>query len=99
MSETMTRRRMLARLGLAGLSLAILSACSPGPVQVSRSMSDPSNPSAPEGAAPASDHDHGAHASDGGTEGVVYTCPMHPEVMSNAPGVCPKCNMKLVPKK
>ena len=25
-----------------------------------------------------------------------YTCPMHPEVISNEPGVCPKCNMNLV---
>lgn len=28
----------------------------------------------------------------------VYACPMHPEVNSGAPGVCPKCNMKLAPK-
>lgn len=28
----------------------------------------------------------------------VYTCPMHPEVVSNEPGNCPKCGMKLVPK-
>jgi uncharacterized protein with PIN domain len=25
-----------------------------------------------------------------------YTCPMHPEVMSNKPGKCPKCGMTLV---
>lgn len=25
-----------------------------------------------------------------------YTCPMHPEAISNEPGVCPKCNMNLV---
>ena len=30
--------------------------------------------------------------------GVVYTCPHHPEVTSNQPGVCPKCDMKLQPK-
>lgn len=30
---------------------------------------------------------------------VVYTCPMHPEVTSNKPGKCPKCNMDLVVKK
>ena len=29
---------------------------------------------------------------------VMYTCPMHPEVMQNGPGNCPKCGMKLVPK-
>jgi len=28
-----------------------------------------------------------------------YTCPMHPEVVMNHPGNCPKCGMKLVPKK
>jgi hypothetical protein len=30
---------------------------------------------------------------------VVYTCPMHPEVISNKPGKCPKCGMDLVIKK
>jgi hypothetical protein len=28
-----------------------------------------------------------------------YTCPMHPEVITDHPGNCPKCGMKLVPKK
>ena len=26
-----------------------------------------------------------------------YTCPMHPEVISDEPGACPKCGMTLVP--
>jgi FtsP/CotA-like multicopper oxidase with cupredoxin domain len=32
------------------------------------------------------------------TEGVAvaYTCPMHPEVISDEPGKCPKCGMKLL---
>lgn len=30
---------------------------------------------------------------------VVYTCPMHPEVHQEKPGICPKCQMKLEPKK
>jgi hypothetical protein len=25
-----------------------------------------------------------------------YTCPMHPEVIANKPGKCPKCGMTLV---
>jgi FtsP/CotA-like multicopper oxidase with cupredoxin domain len=28
---------------------------------------------------------------------VVYTCPMHPAVVSEAPGHCPDCGMKLLP--
>jgi hypothetical protein len=27
-----------------------------------------------------------------------YTCPMHPELVKDAPGDCPKCGMKLVKK-
>ncbi len=27
-----------------------------------------------------------------------YTCPMHPEVISSKPGICPKCGMALEPK-
>jgi hypothetical protein len=30
---------------------------------------------------------------------VKYTCPMHAEILENAPGVCPKCGMELVEKK
>mgnify|MGYP001601122969 CR=1 FL=1 len=32
-------------------------------------------------------------------EKTVYTCPMHPEVIKNAPGKCPGCGMDLIPKK
>jgi hypothetical protein len=28
-----------------------------------------------------------------------YTCPMHPEVVADQPGKCPKCGMNLVVKK
>src|SRR3989338_2535072 len=29
----------------------------------------------------------------------VYTCPMHPEVRQDKPGMCPECGMNLVPGK
>jgi hypothetical protein len=85
--------------------------CSPAPAPVSTSQRDPSNPVAPEGTTPpiaplvaaAPPPGHGAHAkdppADAGASSAVYVCPMHPEVTSSAPGVCPKCNMKLVLKK
>ena len=38
-----------------------------------------------------------AEASVGG-QAEEYTCPMHPEVVKDAPGSCPKCGMDLVPK-
>ncbi len=30
------------------------------------------------------------------SEEALYTCPMHPEVISDKPGKCPKCGMNLV---
>lgn len=30
---------------------------------------------------------------------VKYTCTMHPEVISDTPGHCPKCGMEMVPIK
>jgi len=32
-------------------------------------------------------------------EAKKYTCPMHPEVITDKPGKCPKCGMTLVPVK
>src|SRR5215207_7497214 len=32
------------------------------------------------------------------TSGTEYTCPMHPEVVRNAPGFCPICGMALEPR-
>ncbi len=33
-----------------------------------------------------------------GKNSIRYTCPMHPEIVKNKPGVCPKCGMELVEK-
>jgi len=40
-----------------------------------------------------------AAGADAGMQAMTYVCPMHPEVTSTSRGNCPKCNMKLVPKK
>lgn len=32
------------------------------------------------------------------TAKTIYTCPMHPEVISDQPGKCPTCGMDLEPK-
>lgn len=40
---------------------------------------------------------HEGHSGHAG-QAVQYTCPMHPEVVQNEPGRCPKCGMTLVPR-
>jgi len=41
---------------------------------------------------------HGKSAAAGAAPpGTVYTCPMHPEILRDAPGDCPICGMALVP--
>ena len=30
--------------------------------------------------------------------GTLYTCPMHPEIVQQGPGICPICGMALEPK-
>jgi hypothetical protein len=53
------------------------------------------------GARAAAEHEDHAHdAPAGAAQGGAadYTCPMHPEVVSDGPGRCPKCGMALVEK-
>src|SRR5207249_6110109 len=44
-----------------------------------------------------SDHDHDYEQEQEKRQ--KYTCTMHPEVVTDHPGDCPKCGMKLVPVK
>ena len=52
---------------------------------------------------PAHNHTHDSpHMEKGKKEDAVpkgdtYTCPMHPEIKSKEPGICPKCGMDLIP--
>ena len=39
----------------------------------------------------------GSSAAEAAAPGTKYTCPMHPEVVNDAPGACPKCGMALEP--
>ena len=48
----------------------------------------------PVAAAPGS---HGLAAPTPGSDNVIYTCPMHPEVRNVGPGSCPICGMALEP--
>ena len=51
----------------------------------------------------AMDHQHGHHghahaaAQAPARAGAKYTCPMHPQIVRDAPGSCPLCGMALVP--
>jgi hypothetical protein len=92
---------------IAALLAAPLAACASEP-QPRPATLDPSNPSAAEAprldvsalnqpSAPAAPPAP-APAASPAPAATVYTCPMHPEVISDKPGKCPKCGMKLVPK-
>src|SRR5512138_2717016 len=37
------------------------------------------------------------HAAEPAPPGTTYTCPMHPEILQDHPGTCPKCGMALEP--
>ena len=49
-------------------------------------------------AAPGHEHGQAASAPAAPADTALYTCPMHPEVVSKEPSRCPTCQMKLVPK-
>jgi P-type Cu+ transporter len=44
-----------------------------------------------------SHHQHHAPAAAPAKPGAQYTCPMHPQIVRDAPGSCPICGMALVP--
>jgi len=44
-------------------------------------------------------HESRAHDLNLPEAQTIYTCPMHPEVKRDKPGMCPECGMNLVPEK
>lgn len=36
------------------------------------------------------------HQYNSASTSIIYTCPMHPEIQQDKPGICPKCGMALV---
>lgn len=93
---------------VAYVATLVLSACASDPQPLPPQL-DPSNPDAPEAAAPhrsttleprtadKAPRAQTATAAAAGAEPTVYACPMHPEVRSDEPGKCPKCGMALEP--
>lgn len=105
---------MAIRHSLLVAGLMLQAGCSDGALPPAHSADDPSNPSAPEvpfmpgepapPAAPvapastAAPHHHGAMDAPPVVGSGLYVCPMHADVVRDAPGTCPRCGMTLVPK-
>src|SRR5687767_7978408 len=43
-------------------------------------------------------HERPALAAPPSAPGIIYTCPMHPEIVQDKPGNCPICGMALEPR-
>src|SRR5262245_12044096 len=59
-------------------------------------IADPERYLRAEPAPPA--HPHSGAPAHPATGPVEYTCPMHPEIVRDAPGACPICGMALEPR-
>jgi hypothetical protein len=91
------------RLALASLVVAALTTgCADGTLPRATSPTDPSNPEAPEAPVSPPAAMFGATsapaivAAAAPLVGAVYVCPMHAQIVRDAPGTCPICGMTLV---
>ena len=62
-------------------------------------MEMPPNPDAAQEKMTGMDHSEAVVGMAPTTNAAKYTCVIHPEIISDKPGKCPKCGMKLMPKK
>ena len=96
---------MISRSLLSAFAVVVLAGCGGQSSSTETPADHPAHPTAAEAPAPERSRalrDQGTAPSETAqknTAPVVYTCPHHPEVTSDKPGVCPKCEMKLQPKK
>jgi hypothetical protein len=85
------------------LALALLAGCASDSALPLPTADHPASPDAPSAPPPPvsqtlSLNPATAPAATQPAAQAAYTCPHHPEVISDQPAQCPKCNMKLVPK-
>jgi hypothetical protein len=90
--------RAIMRALVATLGMAMPVGCATTTPNTNIAADHPANPGAPESPLPAPSDTLGSIQPTGPLQAATYTCPMHKEVVSNEPGKCPKCGMKLVPK-
>ena len=81
--------KTLPAFGLAAVAALLFTGCDPGRTdnqQTATAAIDPAHSPVPV------DHDHKTALE-------VFLCPMHPNIVSDVPGVCPICGMDLQPRK
>ena len=104
---------MIARIVTTILYLTLLTGCASQTLQLPISTNDPANPNAQESAFSPRPNWLQAEVTVTAEQTVaeptspayppitpptiIYTCPMHPEVVQSILGRCPKCGMRLVP--